>query len=121
MKFEDAHDQGRLEARLMMDIQRAQNTVQQMIDLTGGEPDWLECRKYLTQAGNVMKKYLMEDKLDAVRFALDHLRRKAGTILERRINAEGMIWENPSEFVKELLAEAWETTYGQNEEEEKNS
>jgi hypothetical protein len=34
MTIENAHEQGRLEARLMMEIQRAQNTVQQMINLT---------------------------------------------------------------------------------------
>ena len=114
----DAHEQGRLEARLMMEIQRAQNTVQQMINLTGGEPDWLECQKHLTQAGYVMKKYLMDDKLDAVRFALDYVRRKAGMILEQRINTEGLSWKEPPEFVKDILVEAWEAAYGQKAKEE---
>ncbi len=39
-------------------------------------------------------------------------------ILEQRISTEGMSWKEPPEFVKEILAEAWEAAYGQKEQEE---
>ena len=60
----------------------------------------------------------MDDKLEAVRFTLDYVRRKAGIILEQRINTEGLSWKEPPEFAKEILVEAWEAAYGQKEKEE---